>query len=62
MPELDFLCAIIWGSGVVPGGFGGVPRGSGGGGSAGSGVIPGSSGGVPGVPGGFRVLQTPKAS
>ena len=36
MPKLDLLCATIWGSGVVPRGFGGVP---------------GDSGGFRGVPG-----------
>ena len=29
MPKLDLLCATIWGSGVLPGGGGGVPGGSG---------------------------------
>ena len=41
MPKFDLLCATIWGSGVLPGGFGGVP---------------GSSEGLRGVPGGYGVF------
>ena len=70
MPKLDLLCATIWGSGVVPGDFGGVPRITGCSKGlrgvlvdnrevpGGSRMAPGDSGGVPmvfrGIPGVFR--------